>query len=246
MSWVAVSVGAGVVGGIIQGSAAEDAEDAQYAASRDARQLSKEQFDTVREDQRPFREAGYSALNRLQELLGIGGDRAARGYGSLAKPFTGANLAKEPGYQFEMAEGEKAINRSAGARGLRLSGATLKALQRYGQDVASTKYNQAFDRNQVTGNTLFNRLSGISGTGQTATDRVGQAGQIYAGQAGDAIIGAGNAAAASRVAQGNIFGNTVNQGISQWLRSGGGAGGGDVYSYDYRGTELPSVLRGGG
>jgi hypothetical protein len=57
-----------------------------------------------------------------------------------------ADFQKDPGYQFRMDEGLKAIDRSAAARGSLNSGATLKALTNYGQNLASSEYNNAYNR----------------------------------------------------------------------------------------------------
>jgi hypothetical protein len=43
----------------------------------------------------------------------------------------------------------KALERSAAARGNLLSGSTLKGVQRFGQDLASQEYQNAFNRYQV-------------------------------------------------------------------------------------------------
>jgi hypothetical protein len=113
----------------------------------------------------------------------------------------------DPGYQFRLGEGNKAIERAASSRGGLYSGATLKALQRFGQDHASNEF----------GN-VFGRLSTVAGFGPAATNAIGAAGQNFANQAGANAIGAGNAAGASRIAQGAAWGNALNQGIATWGR----------------------------
>lgn len=95
-----------------------------------------------------------------------------------------------PGYQFQLDEGNKAIERGAAARGLRLSGGTLKGLQQYGQGLADTTYGD-----------YFNRLAGIAGTGQTATGMASSLGQNYANQAGQNTMNA-NALAGNAWMQG--------------------------------------------
>lgn len=140
-------------------------------------------------------------------------------FGSLMKPFTGANLESEPGYQFGLNQGVQAQDRSASARGSLYSGAQMKALTRFGNDYASTKYNDAFNRDQATKNQLFNMLSGVSGTGQVANNQINSAGQSYANQAGANMIGAGNARAAGGMASSNAWQNALNQGLSAWGRN---------------------------
>jgi len=58
------------------------------------------------------------------------------------------NFQADPGYGFRMSEGLKALERSAAARGGLVSGGAGKALQRYGQDLASQEYGNAFQRFQ--------------------------------------------------------------------------------------------------
>ena len=60
--------------------------------------------------------------------------------------FNTEDLYKDPGYQFRLSEGEKAIERSAAARGMLQSGRTLKELERYGQGVASQEFENAYSR----------------------------------------------------------------------------------------------------
>ena len=55
-------------------------------------------------------------------------------------------LANDPGVQFRLDEGRKAVESSAAARGGLLSGPTLAALQRKGQDLSSQEYGAAWDR----------------------------------------------------------------------------------------------------
>ena len=83
----------------------------------------------------PYRTAGGEALNTLSGLAQTPEER-----------FTGNNLEMDPGYQFRLAEGSKALERAAAARGSLQGGGTLKALTRYSQGEASQEYKNAFDR----------------------------------------------------------------------------------------------------
>lgn len=202
------------------------AAQAQQDAARQSNDLLRSMYDQNRQDIAPWREAGAASLGRLQEMLGLSGNAQAPGYGSLMQGFSGADVATEPGYQFGLQQGEQSIDRSAGAQGKRYSGATLKALQRYGQDYAGTKFNEAFARDTSTKNRMFNQLSGVAGTGQTATQNIGQQGMGMVGQVGQNLMGAGNVNGASALARGNMLADLLNQGISGWNRrsSGGRAG----------------------
>lgn len=60
--------------------------------------------------------------------------------------FEPGDLTQDPGYQFRLQQGEQAINRSLGARGKMFSGEALKAAEDYGQGLADTTYNEAYNR----------------------------------------------------------------------------------------------------
>lgn len=137
-------------------------------------------------------------------------------FGSLLKEFTGKDLASDPGYQFRLGEGMQALDRSASARGGMYSGAQLKGLQKYGQDFASNEFTNAFNRNLANRQNTYNMLSGVTGTGQIATNQVAQQGLATGQMIGSNMIGAGNARASSYLAQGNALTNALNQGVSAW------------------------------
>lgn len=148
-------------------------------------------------------------------------------YGSLNKQFTGENLASDPGYQFGLREGQRGLDNSAAARGGYYSGAQLKAASKYNSDYAGTKFNDAWTRNNTDQTNTYNRLAGIAGTGQQATNQVGANGLSTAGANGSLMtnnafnngqntMGAGNARASSYLATGNALQGALNQGISAW------------------------------
>jgi hypothetical protein len=130
--------------------------------------------------------------------------------GYLSHDFTLADFEKDPGYQFRLDEGTKALERSAAARGGLLSGATGKALERYGQDYGSTEYSNAYNRFNNDRTTRFNRLSAVAGTGQTAATTLGSLGANSANTISDLATQRGNARAAGSIGQANA----INGGIS--------------------------------
>ena len=104
------------------------------------------------------------------------------------------NWHTSPGYDWRLNEGRRAIDTSAAARGSVFSGATLKALDRYGQGVASDEY----------GN-VFNRLGKIAGFG---TDTIGSSSSMAmqtGQQIGQNALAAGNARASGYINQANAY-----------------------------------------
>jgi len=132
------------------------------------------------------------------------------GFGEFNRDFSLADFQADPGYQFRQSEGQRMLEGSAAGRGGLLSGATLKALSKYGQDLASQEYGSAYNRYNADLDRRFNRLSGIAGTGQTATRDVAQLGSQTAQSIGQNQIGAGNARASGYVGQANAIGGAVN------------------------------------
>jgi hypothetical protein len=55
-------------------------------------------------------------------------------------------LSNDPGYQFRLDQGRKALEASAAHKGTLRSGATLKGLMDYGQGAASQEYKNVYDR----------------------------------------------------------------------------------------------------
>lgn len=129
---------------------------------------------------------------------------------SLTKSFTADDFQKDPGYDFRMQEGQKALERSAAAKGGLMGGGFGKALSRYGQDYASNEYQNAYNRFTNDQTNRFNRLSSLSGLGQTANAQLGQAGQNYANQAGQNMMGAANAQGAAGIASANAWGGAAS------------------------------------
>lgn len=196
--------GIDLVSGMRNANAVENAAKMQANAAQQAAnigsQTSREQMDLARDIfaqqtalNEPFRQGGVNALNRMQDLLGLSGNRRAPGYGSLSKNFSMADFQADPGYAFRMSEGLKALDRQAAARGGLISGGALKAAQGYGQDLASQEYLNAFNRFQTNRTNLLNPLQAIAGTGQTATNTLSQAGQNMGTNVSNAMGASGQA-----------------------------------------------------
>lgn len=141
---------------------------------------------------------------------------ASDDYGSLMSNFTGEDVATEPGYQFGMDQGMQALDRSAAARGNLLSGATLKAAQRYGQDYAGTKFNDAYQRDNNNKNRTFNWLMGLTTMGQNSTVQAATANQQTGNALGNLALQQGNAQAAGLMGAANAFQTYQN---NQWQQN---------------------------
>lgn len=222
MSWgIVASIG----GALITSNAMGDAADEQSQSASDATGLQKYIFDTTNEQQAPFRQGGTEAVNELRRLLGLGGDATSAGYGSMNRDFGMADFQADPGYGFRVSEGMKALENSAAARGGLLSGNFLRGATKYGQDMGSQEYGNAFNRFQTSRTNRLNPLLSIADKGQLANQQSAQAGQNYANQAGNNMMGAGNARASSYLGQANALTGAINQGVSIYNRNNPTGGG---------------------
>lgn len=210
MAWAvvggaAVVGGIGLIGGTMQADAASGAANTQARSADRATQLQREQYAQQRTDAEPWRQAGTRALAGLED-------------GKFQETFDMSKYQQDPGYQFRLDEGNKAINASAAARGMNNSGATMKALSRYGQDYASGEYSKAYDRFNNDRTTQYNRLSSLAGIGQTANAQLANSGTNMANMVGNNMMGAGNAQAAGQMGAANAYSGALNQGANAWMQ----------------------------
>jgi hypothetical protein len=175
-------VPAAIAGSSLLGAnAAKSAAGIQANAQNQANQLQYQMFKEQQALQEPWRQTGINALNKLN---------------------SGDILGNDPGYAFRLSEGQKALERQAAARGGLISGGALKAATRYGQDMGSQEYQNA-----------FNRYSTLAGYGQGATNTLTNA----AGNVG-ANVGSGITSAAAANAAGNVgTANALASGVGQYL-----------------------------
>jgi hypothetical protein len=185
MSWLAA--GAGIVGNVLGANAAKKA-----AKQADARLVEGRNYAINQSGLTDYAQQGQQAAGVQAGLLGVGGDPAAAQAGF-------DNYLNSTGYRFNLDQGQKAITGSAAAKGLLKSGATAKALAKYGQNIGSDYFNTYL--NQVGG--VANRgLSASDSLARTVTGVGGQQAQV-AQQAGSDI---GNAYASTGSLIGKVFG----------------------------------------
>ena len=201
---MAIGTAAAILGSAALGAvASRSAAKTQAGAADRAADVQRSQFEQTREDQAPYREAGYNALANLQRTAGnVPG----------AFKFGDYEFKADPSYGFRLAEGQKALERQAAARGGLISGRALKEATRFGQEMGSQEYGNAYNRaltsygtDVARENQLYNRQAALAGIGQTATNLVGTAGQNYATNVGNLMTGAGAATAAGQVGMSNAL-----------------------------------------
>jgi hypothetical protein len=157
--------------------------------------------------QQPYYQAG---VNALAQLTGRTNAMPA------AFQYRPEQLTTDPGYGFRLSEGMRALERSAAARGGLLGGGTGRALTRYGQEMASQEYGNAFNRALTEYNALrareaeeYNRLAGIAGTGGTTAQQINAAGQTMATNVGNIGMNQAQIAGQAQLARGSTYGRTA-------------------------------------
>jgi hypothetical protein len=255
-----IGAGASLSAAGTQANAALSAEQLQYQAQQEALDFQKQQWAIQQQELQPFLQTGTAGLSQLAQLLGVGTPGAssgAGGFGSLMQGFgeqfqapTMQQAQNEPGYQFQLQEGERALQNSAAASGSLLSGGSLKGMQLFGQQSAQGDYQNVYNRalqeyqqryNIFSNNqsNQYNRLAGLAGIGQQTAGQLGQLGNSASQNVGNILLGGANSqaqslqnAAAARASGYVGAGNAINGGIGgigqllmmqQLLGGGGGA-----------------------
>src|SRR6202161_516928 len=177
-----------IIGGVLNSGAASTASQQQQAgankaagtvgaAGQQAQNYLTGQLSNENKHSQPYLQAGAQATNQLSNALAPGGSLTQQ-FAQFQAP-TAAQAAAMPGYQFQLQQGENALQNSAAAKGGLLSTGTAKALDNYSQGLASTDYgnlfNQALSGNQTNFNTFntqqneaYSRLMGLSGQGASS------------------------------------------------------------------------------
>jgi hypothetical protein len=227
----AVSGGASVASGLIGANAAGSAADKQVAAAEQAQKnietagnTANDKLQDVLGQQQnllsPYTQSGTAGLNALTAALAPGG--------ALTQQFsfdpTAAGLANNPDYQFQLQQGNQAVQRAAAASGTLNSGGTLRALDQYSQGLASTYenqyYNQALSTFGTNRNAALQNIQLPIQAGEFGTSGLLSALQNYGNQyssntlnvansANNYLTQGANASAAGTIGQANAYSSAL-------------------------------------
>lgn len=192
---IGAGVGGMIGGGMNQASAAKDAANLQYQGTLAGIQNQREMFNILNEQQKPYREAGYGALTRINELLP-----------SLTKPVTAADIQNMPGYQFAVQQG------TGGAmQGMNVGGGGSN-VQRAGQKFAiDYTMGTALPQYMAQRRDIYNTLAGVAGIGQNAQTQTNTIGQNTATNVAQLGVAGANAQAGGIMGAANAQANTIGQ-----------------------------------
>lgn len=201
----------GAVGANQQARAAKSAAATQAAAADRAMAQEMAMYEQSREDLGPYRELGYTALGDIEKRLPF-----------FTSQFGDEQLAQylDPSMEFRRRLGEQTTARALNVGGGAISGNTLRGLEEFGQNLASTEYGNAFNRFQTERGNIYNTLANIAGMGQQSVNTGVQAGQNLAAQQTGLLTGQAAAQAAGQVGAANAYAGALgNIGSSMFLPS---------------------------
>jgi hypothetical protein len=226
----AATIGAAVIGGGASANAANKSAKAQKNAASANNSLAEKQLaeDTRRYEQnradqerwgmmqingeermyqetqernRGMMDRGETAGNQLAYRMGLGGNGTGKagGLNDRYKDFN-FNFEADPSYAFQREEGLRGIGNQFAASGSSLSGAALKAMQRFGTGLADQSYGTSYNRARsgyetdraafsADNTNEYNRLMGVQGVGQNAVNSVSGIAANAQGQISDAYKG---------------------------------------------------------
>src|SRR4051812_34530261 len=184
-------------------------------AAKDASKLQLQMYNQTRGDLSPYNATGQQALGNALSLAqagpnGGGTDYLTQAAGMVPGKMTQSELEQTPGYRFDLSQGLKAVQSAAAARGLGVSGASLKGAGSYATGLANKTYLDQFNVGQKrfedtlnlnTGQQTnlqnqFSRLSGLATLGENAAAQTGAQGTAGASTAGNYLNQSGLASAA--------------------------------------------------
>jgi hypothetical protein len=180
-----------------QSSAISGASAAAQAVDAQTRATGQANYDASIANVQPYIGAGQNALMQYANINGLNGADAANA--------AMANFQASPGYQYQLDQGLKAVDAGAASQGLLRSGATLRAEQTLGNNLANTDFGNYVGRLNSLSNvglqgaqlyngatTTFDNL--LSGVGTSETGTLTSAGTQQASIAGNQSKQLGDAA----------------------------------------------------
>lgn len=209
-----------MIGSIISGLIGKGGADAAAAGVRGATNRAVQAAETQKtintSNYSPYTNLGLSATSKIGALLGFGRMYGEGGVGGQFR-FDPANAAEDqknalndfytsPGYNFRLQEGVNALDRSAAAKGRLISGAQTKAVQNYGQGLASDEYNN-----------WVNQYWKALGVGQGATEGLTNANTGLTANTNNVLVGGARAAGDFTTQGANALASGIGNGINNLI-----------------------------
>lgn len=202
----AVVAGAAVVGAVVSSNDSRTAAASQDHAASMASQTQANLLNTEQQNAAPYLASGNAALSQLNSQMP-----------ELTRKFTMQDFQSDPGYQFQLQQGQQALQRSAASKGLLNSVGTQQNLDTYTQGLASQDYQQALGNFTNSQQQRYNMLAGLSQQGLNATGMTNAAAQNVGNNISNNQMAQGNASAASTIASGNAFSGALGTAANGYM-----------------------------
>jgi len=225
MCVAAAIVGGGALTAGVGAMASQSAAGTQADAANNATNAQLGMFNTTQQNLQPYMGAGSTALSTLTGQLP-----------TLTAPMaiqpsinnTNWKQYMSPAYDFQLQQGQQALQNSQAAQDGALSGAALKSLINYNQNMAGTafqnafndyqtQYGNQFNQYQTQNQNIYNRLANLANLGENAAANVGQAATQTGANVANTIQAAGNAQAAGTMGAANAFTGAANNGMGYYM-----------------------------
>lgn len=239
-----------IAGGLLGQGGANAAAGQSAAAASQAYLAAQHQNEVNSSNASVYTTAGREAMSAIGDLLGWGnlqneGKNGTPWYFSGDSSRQGPAMARmnnylrqlygisdtfqtDPSYEWRQQQGNQAIERSAAARGMQLSGANLKGIADYNQGLASTEYGNWYGRRENAVNNYLGQLTGMAGQGASSTAALNGVNSSMTGAAGGYLANSGQYAGNAAMAGSNALASGIGAAGNNLLMAGylGSRGGG--------------------
>ena len=163
----------------------------------------------------PYMSAGNNALTSLSSFLSDPNNQSFTN--------TDFNSYSDPSYQWQLGQGQQALQNSQASQDGVLSGAALKGMQNYTQGMASTNYQNAYNNWYNTTNSNYQKLSGIASLGENAAAGLENTNSSLSNSLANETASSGNATAsgissATNALSSGLSSYTANLQLQQLLK----------------------------
>jgi hypothetical protein len=202
MAAAAIVGGAALVSGYMGAQASKKAA-GQYAdAANRGLAYNQEMFDTINQQNEPYRNIGKQGAN-------IYGQLADSGY-LTAQPSMNDLTRLMPNYKFGLDQGMGQLNSQLNAAGGLVSGNAIQGAQQFAQGYAGNSLLDAFNAYQANRSNVVSNVNALTGVGQNANAITATAAGGATANASNMLSNIGNAQAAGTMGAANAYTSQLN------------------------------------
>ena len=208
---IGIPAGASLLGGYLASSGAKEAAGTQAGAADRAAALQERIYNSMAERNLPAESLGNLARNRYGELVGLGPNTNAMGYGSAVRPFSQEDLDRDVIYGNALRYGDKALRQARASQGRLMSGGTaLESFRLAGGPIAEA----ARTRYRENISDQLNPLTYAMTSGTNATNLTNTALGNMGTNVGNLMGQSAQATGAGQLGAGNTYNNAIQAALT--------------------------------